>query len=94
MTEKWFPAWFLDPAHEFVRKAAAGLESAGLPVTYGTYNFCTNAAYSAGQAGVPTMGFGPSPESLAHIVDEYVEVEQLLKTARGYQGIIEAVLEA
>ena len=23
------------------------------------YRFCTNAAYSAGVAGVPTVGFGP-----------------------------------
>ena len=94
VTEKWFPAWLIDQSHEFVQKAATGLESAGLPVTYGTYDFCTNAAYSAGQAGVPTLGFGPSPESLAHIADEYVEVEQLVKTAQGYQGIIEAVLKA
>ncbi|MEE9230088.1 MAG: YgeY family selenium metabolism-linked hydrolase [Acidobacteriota bacterium] len=94
VTEKWFPAWLFEQSHEFVRKAARGLESVGLPVTYGTYNFCTNAAYSAGQAGVPTIGFGPSPESLAHVVDEYVEVEQLVKTARAYQGIIEAVLGA
>ena len=91
VTEKWFPAWLFDRSHEFVQKAATGLESAGLPVIYGTYNFCTNAAYSAGRAGVPTIGFGPSPESLAHIVDEYVEVEQLVKTAQAYQGIIEAV---
>jgi putative selenium metabolism hydrolase len=94
VSEKWFPSWLFDRSHEFVQKAAKGLESAGLPVTYGTYNFCTNAAYCAGQAGVPTIGFGPSPESLAHIVDEYVEVEQLVKTAQGYQGIIEAVLRA
>ena len=92
VAEKWFPAWLFDRSHPFVRKAATGLESAGLPVTFGSYNFCTNGAYSAGQAGVPTIGFGPSPEILAHIVDEYVEVEKLVKTARGYQGIIEAVL--
>ena len=92
VTEKWFPAWLLEQDHAFVKKAAQGLQKAGLPLVYGTYNFCTNAAYSVGQAGIPTIGFGPSPEELAHIVDEYVEVQQLTQTADGYAGIILGVL--
>ena len=92
--EKWFPAWLLEKSHPFVQAAARGLEQAGLPVIYGTYNFCTNAAYSIGVAGIPTIGFGPSPEGLAHIVDEYIEIDQLVKAARGYQGIISAVLSS
>ncbi|HSF83015.1 MAG TPA: YgeY family selenium metabolism-linked hydrolase [Anaerolineales bacterium] len=90
--EKWFPAWLLEQTHPFVQAAAQGLQQAGLSVIYGTYNFCTNAAYSIGLAGIPTIGFGPSPEGLAHIVDEYIEIDQLVKAAHGYKGIIEAVL--
>jgi len=90
--EKWFPAWLLEKSHPFIRAAAHGLEKAGLAVAFGTYNFCTNAAYSIGIAGIPTIGFGPSPEGLAHVVDEYIEVDQLVKAAHGYKGIIESVL--
>ncbi len=43
---------------------------------------------------MPTIGFGPSPEALAHTVDEYVELEQLYGCARGYRAIIESVLGA
>lgn len=89
---KWFPAWIIDEDHELVQKALRGLRRAGLDPQLTAYQFCTNAAYSAGEASVPTIGFGPSPESLAHIVDEYLEVEQLLKAARGYAGIITALL--
>jgi acetylornithine deacetylase/succinyl-diaminopimelate desuccinylase-like protein len=89
---KWFPAWFIERSHPFVEAAARGLQSAGLAVEYGTYNFCTNGAFSAGIAAVPTIGFGPSPEALAHTVDEYVELEQLHGCARGYRAIIESVL--
>ena len=46
----------------------------------------------AGIAGVPTVGFGPSSEHQAHVVDEYIELEHLFAAARGYQGIIESVL--
>ncbi len=90
--EKWFPAWLLEKNHHFVQAATRGLEQARLAVVYGTYNFCTNATYSIGTAGIPTIGFGPSPEGLAHIVDEYIEVDQLIKAAHGYQGIIAAAL--
>ncbi len=88
---KWFPAWVLDEDHELVQKALHGLHRAGLDPQMTTYNFCTNAAYSAGEADVPTIGFGPSPEHLTHIVDEYLAVDQLIKVAEGYAGIIGAL---
>ena len=59
---------------------------------FGAYSFCTNAAYSIGVARVPTIGFGPSPESMAHIADEFVEVEALINTAHVYREIIKEAL--
>ncbi len=86
-TPKWFPAWQISEDHEVVRRAVDGLARAGLEVGFAAYQFCTNAAYTAGVAGVPTIGFGPSRESLAHIIDEYLEIEQLLAARKGYLGI-------
>ena len=57
------------------------------------YNFCTNGSHYAGEAGIPTLGFGPSLESLAHTIDEYIEIEQLLKAKEGYQAIMEVFLK-
>ncbi len=90
---KFFPAWRLADDHSFVRASLDGLRNAGLQPNLGAYRFCTNAAYSAGSAGVPTVGFGPSPEALAHVVDEYVELAALHAAARGYLGIIQSVLK-
>ena len=56
------------------------------------YQFCTNAAYSAGQAGIPTIGLGPSSETLAHTTDEYVELDQLTGAAQAYRAVAQAVL--
>lgn len=89
---KFFPAWKLETGHPFVQASLAGLRSAGLEPQLGAYRFCTNAAYSAGEAGVPTVGFGPSPESRAHTVDEYIELPDLHAAARGYLGLINSVL--
>lgn len=92
-SSKFFPAWKFAVDHPFVETALAGLRSTGLNPRLGAYRFCTNAAYSAGIAGVPTIGFGPSSEGHAHIMDEYIELDQLYAAARGYLGIIETVLK-
>jgi len=89
---KFFPAWKFPPDHPFVQTALVGLQSAGLQPKMSAYRFCTNGAYSAGHANIPTIGFGPSTEEQAHVVDEYIELEQLTKATQGYQGIIENVL--
>ncbi len=89
---KWFPPWELSEDYELVQSALRGLRTAGLDPKLASYQFCTNAAYSAGVAGVPTIGFGPSTERHAHVVDEFLEVDQLLAAHRGYAGIITTLL--
>ncbi|MBI1298890.1 YgeY family selenium metabolism-linked hydrolase [bacterium] len=89
---KFFPAWKFEVGHQLIQSAMAGLHRAGLSPKLSAYQFCTNGAHSAGNAGVPTIGFGPSTEGHAHIVDEYIELEDLRAAARGYVGIVEAIL--
>ncbi len=90
--EKFFPAWLLAEDHPFLRAAMEGLAAVGLRAELDIYRFCTNAAYSAGVARVPTIGYGPGQAGQAHVIDERLEVASLLDAARGYRGIIEAVL--
>jgi putative selenium metabolism hydrolase len=90
--DKFFPAWLLPESEPFVQEALQGLRQAGLEPKFGAYRFCTNAAYSAGIAGVPTIGFGPATEADAHVVDEQLSLDSLVAAAKGYQGIIEAVI--
>ena len=89
---KFFPAWELEESHPFVQKALSGLRASGLDPAMRAYRFCTNAAYSIGVAGVPTIGFGPGAEGDAHVVDEKIRLDDLERAALGYKGIIEAVL--
>jgi acetylornithine deacetylase/succinyl-diaminopimelate desuccinylase-like protein len=91
---KFLPAWAFPEEHPFVQAALRGLRAAGITPECSAYQFCTNAAYSAGTAGVPTIGFGPGKEEDAHVVDERVSIEELLAAEQGYRGIIEAVLGA
>lgn len=89
---KFLPAWILPEPSPFLHTCLDGLRAAGLNPKIGVYRFCTNAAYSAGVAGVPTVGFGPGREEDAHTVDERLTLEALRWAKKGYQGIIEATL--
>jgi len=91
---KFFPAWILEEKHPFIQATLKGLRKSGLNPELSAYRFCTNAAYSMGQAGVPTIGFGPGTEADAHVVDERLSLESLEKVTSGYMGIIQAVLGA
>ncbi len=90
--EKFFPAWVYPEDDWFVRQALLGLNNAGLRPKTTAYRFCTNAAYSAGVAGTPTVGFGPATEADAHVIDERLKVDDLVAAARGYAGIIRSTL--
>lgn len=91
-SERYFPAWLMDENDEFIQRIYQGLIDTGLHPTISHYNFCTNGSHYAGEAGIKTVGFGPSKENLAHTIDEYVEIEQLLKAVEGYYTIAKSLL--
>ena len=88
---KFFPAWVFGDDHPFVRSALRGMASAGFKPTLGAFRFCTNGSYSAGIAGVPTIGFGPGTEPDAHSVNERMKTSDIVRAAQGYRAIIQAV---
>ncbi|MDR1649390.1 MAG: YgeY family selenium metabolism-linked hydrolase, partial [Synergistaceae bacterium] len=87
--KRFAPGWLFEADHPFVRAVVEGLEAVGQTPELSHYAFCTNGSYYAGKAGIPTVGYGGSLESLAHIVDEYIEIDQLVKACEGYYGIVE-----
>lgn len=90
--ERFFPAWVLDEKDEYVEKTYKSLVDFGLKPEITHYSFCTNGSHYAGEAGIKTIGFGPSKENLAHTIDEYIEIEELLKAVKGYYAISKAML--
>jgi putative selenium metabolism hydrolase len=89
---KFFPAWKFEETHPLVGGALRALRSLGLNPALRAYGFCTNAAYSAGIAGVPTIGFGPAAEGDAHVVDERLSLQELQTVAKGYGAIVAEML--
>jgi putative selenium metabolism hydrolase len=91
--ERFFPGWLFDQNDDFVQAVHGQLKADGFSPQITKYNFCTNASHYAGEAGIPTMGMGPSNESLAHVVDEYVELDQLIGVFGSFQSIMKALLK-
>jgi putative selenium metabolism hydrolase len=90
--ERFFPGWAYARTEASVAAALRGLRQAGLDPKITNYSFCTNGSHYAGEAGIPTIGFGPSRENLAHTIDEYIEEEQLVGAAIGYYGMLPELL--
>ncbi len=89
---KFFPAWAFEADHPLVSAALSGLRAGGFDPSLGSFGFCTNAAYSAGIANVPTIGFGPGVEPDAHSLNERMKVTDIERAADGYLGMIQAIL--
>lgn len=90
--KKFFPAWELPEEDGFVQSALSALHNSGIEAETGAYRFCTNAAFSAGVAGIPTLGFGPGAERDAHVINEKLQLHELLAAAQGYAAIASALL--
>ena len=90
--ERFFPGWLFAEKEDFVVKIKDELDKRGFHPEITTYNFCTNGSHYAGEAGIKTIGMGPACESLAHTIDEYVEISDLLAVSECYVGIMKALL--
>jgi len=90
---QYFPPWLLPESHPFLARCAHALES-----TLGTrprpvcWQFSTDGVYTAGAAGIPTLGFGPGEERHAHTCDDQVRLADVNAAARGYAAIAAEIL--
>ncbi len=91
--ERFFPGWLYDEDEAWVQDVLTELRGRGYTPEVTQYNFCTNGSHYAGEAGIKTLGLGPSLENLAHTINEYVEVEQLEKVCDCYVGVMKALLK-
>jgi putative selenium metabolism hydrolase len=91
--ERFFPGWLYKEEEPFVQAVYTQLKAMGFAPEITRYNFCTNGSHYAGEAGIKTFGLGPSLENLAHTINEYIEIDQLVKAAECYYGVMKALLQ-
>ncbi|MHA1910955.1 MAG: YgeY family selenium metabolism-linked hydrolase [Candidatus Kariarchaeaceae archaeon] len=87
-TSKYMPAWAMDPANPIIVNSVNAIESTtGDVPKLNKWIFSTDGIYTAGEKGIPTIGWGPGDERMAHQPDEYVPVDDLLYIAKGNVGL-------
>jgi putative selenium metabolism hydrolase len=83
--QKYYPTWVLAEDHPLVRSAVSAYENLnGRSPVVDKWIFSTNGVGSMGIAGVPTIGFGPGEEEVAHSVTERVPIHHLVEAAKFY----------
>jgi putative selenium metabolism hydrolase len=83
--DKYFPAWAIPEEHPLVQAGQQVRQAIGLPDTPGgKWDFSTNGIYWAGKAGIPSIGFGPGDERMAHTAGECVPLEEVVKATEFY----------
>ena len=83
--EKYYPTWVLEEEHPVTRAAVKTYRALWdrAPVV-DKWTFSTNGVGSMGLMGVPTIGFGPGEEEVAHSVGERVPIAHLVAAAQFY----------
>jgi putative selenium metabolism hydrolase len=86
--EKFYPTWVLPEEHPLVQgvSEAAGAVL-GRPPAISRWSFSTNGVASMGRLRIPTVGFAPGLEELAHTTDEWVLVDDLVRATAVYSLI-------
>jgi putative selenium metabolism hydrolase len=87
--EKYYPTWTIPVDHELVRTGVNTYKELfdNEPVV-DKWTFSTNGIMTCGVYGIPTIGFGPGNEILAHAPDEKVPVDDLVKASAFYAGFV------
>jgi acetylornithine deacetylase/succinyl-diaminopimelate desuccinylase-like protein len=83
--QKYYPTWVLAEDDPLVQAAVRTYESFNdHPPVVDKWVFSTNGVGSMGIMGVPTVGFGPGEEDVAHSVVERVPIRHLVEAAKFY----------
>lgn len=83
--EKYYPTWKMPEDHKIVQTGVKAYENLfGKKPIIDKWTFSTNGIMTNGTYGIPTIGFGPGNEVLAHAPNEKVLISDLVVSAAFY----------
>ncbi len=88
---KVMPPWLTPADHPKVTRVCAALGELGHEPESGYWNFATDGSHTAAILGIPTIGYGPGEESLAHTSQERISLDSLVQSIAGNAAIALAI---
>ena len=89
---KYMPPLYIDPQHSLVQTARKAVESS---INYAPeiikWDFATDLGWAAEHFKIPSIGFSPCEEHLAHTENEYIRLDYLKAAAKAYAALIVAL---
>ncbi len=85
----YYPTWSMEESHPLVQTAIKTYKTQfnKEPVLY-YWRFSTNGAATKGIFNIPTIGFGPGDDKLAHTIEDQVPIEHLVKAMGFYSQFV------
>jgi putative selenium metabolism hydrolase len=92
---EYYPAWLMAEDHPLVKTALSAVERVlGARPRVGAWAFSTDGVYTMGEAGIPTIGFGPGEERYAHAAEECIRLDDVMRAAQVYARMGQDILLA
>jgi len=92
--EKYYPTWKIPEDHEIVKTGVSSYEKLfGKKPLVDKWTFSTNGVVINGMYNIPTIGFGPGNEVLAHAPNEKVAINDLVVASAFYAAFAYEISE-
>lgn len=83
----YYPAW-LNNDEKTLMSTLRIIRKHNPKASISIWRFSTDGVYSAGQAGINTIGIGPGDEILAHKPNEHVSIKEIIQASKIYSDIV------
>lgn len=86
--EKYYPTWKMPENHPLIQAGELAFQKLfGKKPRVDKWTFSTNGVTINGIYGIPTIGFGPGNEVMAHAPDEKVAIDDLVASSAFYAAL-------
>lgn len=87
--EKYYPTWKIPEDHPLIVNAVKNYRELFQETpNVDKWTFSTNGIMTNGVYDIPTVGFGPGNEALAHAPNERIPIDDLVKASAFYAGMV------